>query len=92
MMQSHGFVSMINKPTRRTVTSASCLDHYFVKCREKYFNQIDTAILEHDLTDHSPILFSMQTERTIYEYNKSTSYQKKKSRKIKELFEGGSVE
>lgn len=37
MMLSHGFNSLINKPTRKTETAKSCLDHLFVKCRGDIF-------------------------------------------------------
>lgn len=88
MMQSHGFVSKINKPTRKTADSISCLDHYFVKCCETYFNQINTAVLEHDLTDHNPILLSLQTDKKNPEYNKSNSYQKIDYEKLKNCLQG----
>lgn len=60
MMQSNGFVSMINKATRVSGESQTCLDHYFVKCSDSLFKQVNAVILRHKMTDHDPILLNIQ--------------------------------
>ena len=46
-------ISVINKPTRVTKKSASCIDHIYVNF---FFNQnILSGIIKHDVSDHFPI-------------------------------------
>ena len=52
-MFSKGSLSVINKPTRVTKTSASCIDHIYIN---SYFNHdIMSGIIKTDLSDHFPI-------------------------------------
>nr|CAI5821764.1 unnamed protein product [Callosobruchus analis] len=65
LMQRHGFVSIINKPTRKTNNTKSCLDHFFVKCKNSEFQNIRGTILECGLTDHDAILLHIATKKHI---------------------------
>lgn len=60
LMQGHGFVSLVNKPTRKYGHARSCLDHLFIKCKTEYLQNVHAVILEHGLTDHDPILLNVQ--------------------------------
>ena len=52
-MFSKGSLSVINRPTRITKTSISCIDHIYVN---SYYNQdILSGIIKTDLSDHFPI-------------------------------------
>lgn len=59
MMAINGFIPLINKPTRVTSTSATCIDHCFVKT-SRPVETITTGILHSGITDHFPII--MQTQ------------------------------
>lgn len=37
MLQRHGLVSFVTKPTRKEGNSRSCLDHFFIKCKGSFF-------------------------------------------------------
>nr|CAI5832589.1 unnamed protein product [Callosobruchus analis] len=73
LMQRHGFVSIINKPTRKTNNTKSCLDHFFVKCKNSEFQNIRGTILECGLTDHDAILLHIATKKHII-VNKKYTY------------------
>ena len=53
IMFSNGVLSVINKPTRITKNSVSCIDHIYTN---SYFNQnVLSGIIRTDLSDHFPI-------------------------------------
>jgi len=60
LADNNGFISYINKPTRITSTSATCIDHFFVR-NMIYKNEIKVSgyILENAITDHYPILLNL---------------------------------
>jgi len=68
---SNGYSSYINKPTRVTETSETCIDHFFVNninCKSK--TNISGFILENSITDHYTTLlnieyYSKQTNRDV---------------------------
>nr|CAI5855259.1 unnamed protein product [Callosobruchus analis] len=86
LMQRHGFVSIINKPTRKTNNTKSCLDHFFVKCKNSDFQNIRGTILECGLTDHDAILLHIATKKHII-VNKKYTYKSTNNNKLKELIE-----
>ena len=52
-MFSKGLLSIVNRPTRTTKTSASCIDRIYIN---SYFNKyILSGIIKTDLSDHFPI-------------------------------------
>ena len=52
-MFSKGMLSVVNRPTRVTKTSSSCIDHIYIN---SYFDRdILSGIIKTDLTDHFPI-------------------------------------
>lgn len=60
VLSSNGYISYINKPTRVTDTSATTLDHVFVRVRKDIIKatSIEASIIQTDMTDHfSPIIF-----------------------------------
>lgn len=75
MMQSHGFMSIVNKATRKTKDSQTCLDHFFIKCKNCFLQNVNAVILEHKLTDHDPILLNVQLNNNVEKTNKKYSYQ-----------------
>ena len=83
-MQTHGFVNMINKPTRKTGTYhawiiilLSVIKNYVMKLMQ----------LSQNITDHDPILLSIQTNTEIYEKNKCNSYQINDQTKLEKLLQ-----
>ena len=65
MLQGYGFFSTINKSTRKSDHTETCLDHCFVRCKNNLFEKINAVILEHSLTDHDPILLNIPLETNI---------------------------
>ena len=56
MLLSYGIASVIDKPTRITPSSATILDH--ILTNEDRFTII-LGVIEHDLTDHYPVMVSI---------------------------------
>ena len=55
-MFSKGMLSVVNRPTRVTKTSSSCIDHIYIN---SYFDRdILSGIIKTDLTDHFPIFIT----------------------------------
>lgn len=52
-----GFMCGIDKPTRVTSDSQTCIDHIFI--RHNTFNNIKTAIVETSITDHYSIIMEI---------------------------------
>lgn len=65
LMAANGFLSYINKPTRVTHGTSSCIDHFFVK---NNLNMTDTVIIpkiiQTDITDHYAITLSVLFPKT----------------------------
>ena len=55
---SYGCMSFLNFPTRVTSTSSTLIDHLFSSDTR---NDIKCKILIHDISDHFPIIFSVNT-------------------------------
>ena len=64
LLHRYGFFSTVNKVTRQQGNSATCIDHYFVKCKSDLFNKIKSVILTRDISDHFPILMVIELDRT----------------------------
>lgn len=60
VLSSHGFHSLINKPTRVQAESATCIDHFFVKYKENMLKSINPVVLTRTLTDHYPIILNIE--------------------------------
>lgn len=60
LMATHGFLSYINKPTRVTHSSSTCIDHFFIKSNV-HNSQINISpkILQTDITDHYAITLNI---------------------------------
>lgn len=56
IMAENGFLSYINKTTRATNTSESCLDHIFICSPAVGKIKLESFILKSDITDHYPII------------------------------------
>lgn len=63
IMSANGFLSYINKPTRVTQTSQTCIDHYFVKKLQTDNCEFIPQILKTDVTDHDPIVLNIVCEQ-----------------------------
>lgn len=87
LMQSYGFVSVINKPTRKVNGSTSCIDHYFVRCKIDVFDKINSIILEHSLTDHDPILLNITLGNNTLPLERQNFYQVTNHNKVSRLLE-----
>ena len=69
-MFSNGMISVINKPTRVTKKSASCIDHIYVN---SFFNQnILSGIIKHDISDHFPI-FILDSDTNLSTFPEKTT-------------------
>lgn len=84
-LQMYGFISVINKHTRKVGDSKSCLDHYFIKGQETFFNCIYSVILEHKMTDRGPILLNIKLENVIN--NKFNKHKKLTTKYSRNLFQ-----
>lgn len=50
ILHSHGFEQFIDKPTRITNISETCIDHIFI--RDRYLNNFKSEVFDANLTDH----------------------------------------
>ena len=62
LMHSYSFLSLINRPTRITETSATLIDNIFVNCCD--LDRSFQCILVTDISDHLPIVFSDENSVT----------------------------
>lgn len=68
MMNSYGFDSYINTPTRITGRTSSCIDHLYIRASPKILNlmNFEGTVCHNNITDHSMIkLFANLTDRRI---------------------------
>lgn len=61
MLAINGFVPLINKPTRVTHTTSTCIDHCFIKTN-KAIDSILSGIIVSGITDHYPIIMTTQSD------------------------------
>lgn len=62
-MAKYGYISLINKPTRVTNETKSCIDHLFLKSDIKTTNtSFKSFIIETDITDHYTIYLNLPIE------------------------------
>ena len=54
-MYDHSFCPIINKPTRITQSSSTCIDHIWTNIHDK---NISSAIITHKIADHLPVIQS----------------------------------
>jgi hypothetical protein len=57
-MYNLGFVKCIDKPTRVSDNSSTCLDHIFVKCND--ISKVEAAVVQTFITDHFPTLLNIK--------------------------------
>lgn len=69
VLMSHGYFSLINGPTRVTLTTKSCIDHIFMKRKKDPKFTYSPFILDTDVTDHLPIFLSIHKEDGINNIN-----------------------
>lgn len=66
ILAQHGLFPYVNKPTRVTESTSSIIDHIFVR-KEKQFNlrntYISSYVFETNITDHYPIMLSVNLEK-----------------------------
>ena len=55
IMYDHSFYPIINKPTRITQSSSTCIDHIWTNIHDK---NISGAIIIHKMADHLPVIQS----------------------------------
>lgn len=82
MMISNKFISMISKPTRVTEFSGTLIDNFYSNLP---INKIDTAILKYPLSDHYPILLSLDIRPKTLSETKTLSHRKFDETAIKEF-------
>ena len=58
IMYDHSFYPIINKPTRITQSSSTCIDHIWTNIQDK---NISSAIITHKIADHLPVIQSTKT-------------------------------
>lgn len=72
LLSEKGFVSLINTSTRVTHTTATCLDHAFVKMKnERYSADITPAIIRTNITDHYSLILGTNITNTINKTQKN---------------------
>lgn len=71
LLNNHGFVSIINSPTRITQTSRTLVDHIFI--RHASMNLFKCAIFDVGLTDHCLLGLKMNYSKTCVASNESSS-------------------
>lgn len=69
LLNSFGFVSLINKPTRVQGNSKTCLDHIFVRCKDSVYDNLKSVVLRSDLTDHYPVLINIKLNKSVTSTN-----------------------
>ena len=57
LTSEHGFVPVINKPTRVTKNTATALDHIITNCLNR------TGIIKLDISDYFPIFLIAETKK-----------------------------
>lgn len=80
-MAKYGYISYINKPTRITNETKSCLDHFFLKTDARNTDiNCKSFIIETNITDHFPICLSIPIEfekpNTYINHIRKTDYDK----------------
>ena len=56
-----GFIPLIDKPTRACQNSAIIIDNILTNCA--FHNTLKKAIIQSDISDHFPIIITIQTEK-----------------------------
>jgi len=74
IMSGHGFSSLINSPTRVTSTSASCLDHIYIRMQKIVKTSLKPVVLETHITDHYSTLLHIDFQGTSINSNKSPKF------------------
>jgi len=72
---SNGFISYVNKPTRVTNTSSTCIDHFFVR-NVAHKNNIRTSgfVLQNAITDHFSILLNLHYKNAEINFENNHKY------------------
>lgn len=80
IMSEYGFVTYLNKPTRVTSTSKSCVDHIFIKHENTFFDDLLPVVIESFITDHysTSVLFKEQLNTPPVSNNNNYNYVKTK--------------
>lgn len=88
LLSEKGFISLINKNTRVTDTSATCIDHIFLKSRSCTSTEsVISAIIKTNITDHYSVI-SKISYKEISNYTKQhfdESYKKINNEKLIQL-------
>lgn len=66
MMLTNRYISIINKPTRVTPFNETLIDNFFTNF---YSNSINSAILQYPISDHYPIILSLDLKPNIKSTN-----------------------
>ena len=61
-----GFIPLIDKPTRYCKNSVTIIDNILSNCL--FDNTLKKAIIKSDISDHFPIIFTIQTGKTQSKY------------------------
>lgn len=61
LMAQYGYISFINKPTRVTCHSSTCIDHIFIKRPQGFNHKIQAFILNNDVTDHYTVILTIDS-------------------------------
>jgi len=64
LLNSLGFVQCINKPTRETTDTKTCIDHFFTKIKFQHKSIfLKSFIIKTFITDHYPIILNINSKR-----------------------------
>lgn len=72
LLSEKGYVSLINKETRPE--SGTCIDHIFVRSKSENYQNIISAVMKTNITDHFPIVLQYNniTQKNIKVNNKNS--------------------
>lgn len=86
ILSEAGFVSLINSYTRIKNGSQSCIDHIFMK-KGNGNPDCKSFVLEVDITDHFPIISSIDTGEVVLKQTKIKRIKKINAEKLKHIME-----
>ena len=82
---SHNMISTVNKPTKFTRNTGTAIDHFITNTVVD--TQFTSGIIQTDLSDQFPIIFVLQTNKSVVEkHNEHFVYNRYYDEKSKNLF------
>jgi len=74
ILNSNGFISLINTPTRISEITESCLDHMYLKSVHSLNISVTPIVLESFITDHFPTILNLNFKTKLHADKISDTY------------------